>query len=96
MLWLVEAFQYIYILIEFVHFEFVELSFAVGLLQLCLLVVSVPSDVVFLLSEPMGPLLVGHVSFPDSAFFYFGPGLGTGRDVCAWGHKRGHSSGHGI
>ena len=46
MLWLVEAFQYIYILIEFVHFEFVELSFAVGLLQLCLLVVSVPSDVV--------------------------------------------------
>ena len=46
MVWLVEAFQYIYILIEFVHFEFVELSFAVGLLQLCLLVVSVPSDVV--------------------------------------------------
>ena len=46
MLWLVEAFQYIYILIEFVHFEFVELSFAVGLLQLCLLVVSLPSDVV--------------------------------------------------
>ena len=46
MLWLVEAFQYIYILIEFVHFEFVKLSFAVGLLQLCLLVFSVPSDVV--------------------------------------------------
>ena len=45
-LWLVEACPTYLHFVEFVHLEFVELSFAVGLLQLCLLVFSVPSDVV--------------------------------------------------
>ena len=43
-LWLIETCPIYLHFVEFVHLEFVK--FAVGLLQLCLLVVSVPSDVV--------------------------------------------------
>ena len=49
-------------------------------------VVCLGSLFVISLSEPMGPILVGHVSFPGFAFGNLVPAFDPGRDVCSRGH----------